>query len=163
MERAESGLRHEVLTSAPKHGLGLAIGIDKGKEKETGEIDRTGWTSREWRHAAEKCVPHADDFAKRSLRYRQRAHALKRSGDRNCRPSASGPPDHLLALLEHTDASLMYLYAYWCDDRAAGRVVTANWAGSESLRVYVRGRWEREKEKGEGKRATLAGGMLGLW
>jgi hypothetical protein len=58
---------------------------------------------------------------------------------------------------------LMYLYAYWCDDRAAGRVVTANWAGSESLRVYVRGRWEREKEKGEGKRATLAGGMLGLW
>lgn len=108
-----------------------------------------------------------------------RATLLKRHGDAyNRSPTAHSqytaklPHDPLKGLLCLTDSVLLYLYAFWCEEQAIGRVRTTPYVGSEPLRDMVRKGWEgemrRDAEKsagagsGEEERKERARGMVGL-
>lgn len=72
-----------------------------------------------------------------------------------------------------TDAVLLWLYAYWCDEQAEGRVSTKPYKESQALRDYVKVEWEKWVRKGwseyagveeherEGLR-EMGKGMIGL-
>lgn len=78
-----------------------------------------------------------------------------------------------MGLLSLTDAVLLWLYAYWCDEQADGRVHMTPYRESQALREYVKGEWERwvrkgwneyalaEEDQREGLR-DMGKGMIGL-
>jgi hypothetical protein len=91
------------------------------------------------------------------IRYKARAILLKRHGDAHLRLAGAKPQflhlpaDTLLGLLSLTDAVLLFLYAYWCDEQADGRVKMTPYRESQALRDYVKGEWERWVRKGWGE------------
>ncbi|KAE8184496.1 hypothetical protein CF336_g7777 [Tilletia laevis] len=65
-------------------------------------------------------------FNNTCLKYKARGRELKHSGDRRARDGSDGRSRQEAvetAALEHTDAILHYVYAFWCDDQA--RALTA--------------------------------------
>lgn len=96
-------------------------------------------------------------------RYRNRGRELKHSGDRRMREASVASssygaphPDAEVAALEQTDALLLYVYSFWCDDQAGGggsTCVASNWQSIFGLLRYVRERHE--------KLGTTA--LVGLW
>ncbi len=104
-----------------------------------------------------------------SLRYRARALLLKRHGDAYQRsPSAqpqfaSLPHDPLKGLLCLTDAILLWLYAYFCDEQAGGRVRSSPYNESAPLREFVRKGWEGEMRRAKDEEGReMARAMVGL-
>ena len=103
------------------------------------------------------------------FRYRSRALLLKRHGDAYQRsPSAqpqfaSLPSDPLKGLLCLTDAVLLWLYAYFCEEQAGGRVRGSPYNESAPLREFVRKSWESEIRRAESDETKeMARGMVGL-
>lgn len=111
--------------------------------------------------------------------YRERALQLKRRGDAFARsPTAHKeflhlPHDPLKGLLCLTDAVLLWLYSYFCEEQASGRVRSSPYGESVALREFVRKGWEKEM-RGEGSergskadedreaRREMARAMVGL-
>ncbi|CAD6572668.1 MAG: hypothetical protein TREMPRED_000599 [Tremellales sp. Tagirdzhanova-0007] len=132
-DHGRSGLRHEI----------------------SDDSDKSSWSRDRWRDAGQT--------------YRARALLLKRHGDAHQRsPSAqpqfsSLPHDPLKGLLCLTDAVLLWLYAYFCEEQAGGRVRSSPYNESAPLRDFVRKGWEGEmrRAKDDGER-DLARAMVGL-
>lgn len=94
------------------------------------------------------------DFFWLMYSYKSRAILLKRHGDAHLRLTGAKPQflhlpaDTLLGLLSLTDAVLLWLYAYWCDEQAEGRVKMSPYRESQALRDFVRGEWEKWVRRG---------------
>ncbi|WWC91975.1 uncharacterized protein L201_006928 [Kwoniella dendrophila CBS 6074] len=102
--------------------------------------NKENWSKDKWRTMAQV--------------YRDRALLLKRHGDAYQRTHSAHPKykqqlpfDHLKGLLCLTDAVLLWLYAYFCDEQAGGRVRMSPYLESEPLRGFVRKGWEIEMRK----------------
>lgn len=104
------------------------------------------------------------------IRYRLRALLLKRHGDAYLRNHGAHsdytsvlPEDPVRGLLCLTDCSILFLYCYWCEEQASGRVRSSPYTESQPLRDVIRRAWESEA-----KRATdeedreRAKAMIGL-
>ncbi|WWD19863.1 hypothetical protein CI109_104330 [Kwoniella shandongensis] len=134
--RGKSGLRNEVVDER-----------EEGKET---------WSREQWKAAAEV--------------YRNRALLLKRHGDAYQRTKTAHaqyvsalPHDPLKGLLCLTDAVLLWLYAYFCEEQGGGRVRSTPYNESAPLRDFVRRLWEVEMRKGEDEgRREMARAMVGL-
>ncbi|WWC64849.1 uncharacterized protein I303_107463 [Kwoniella dejecticola CBS 10117] len=139
------------LTSKKLGGSALRNEVTEEEGKET-------WSKDKWRSTA--------------AMYRDRALLLKRHGDAYQRvPSAHPkytsrlPKDPLKGLLSLTDAVLLWLYAYFCDEQHMGRVRITPYNESAPLREFVKKAWESEMRKApeeeEGRR-EMAQAMVGL-
>lgn len=95
-----------------------------------------------------------------SARYRTHGRELKHRGDQRLREASaqqlsSGQPSSAaqLAALEQTDALLLYVYGFWCEDQAATSsavphaCVAHNWASLFGLLKYVHACHERNGNK----------------
>ncbi|UZJ52165.1 hypothetical protein CBS101457_001485 [Exobasidium rhododendri] len=125
-------------TSGHEHGLGLQLNDS---------------SSVTW------CVPPKKVWSKElyyevALAYRKRGRELKHRGDQrrkdvstNKRLASSSPEKELLlASLEQTDALLLYMYGFWCEDMAFnGSCVVANWTSLYGLLKYVYLNHEKNK------------------
>ena len=73
------------------------------------------------------------------------------------------PTDQLRGWLTLTDAVLVWLYAFWADEQANGRVRGTPFIESQALRDFVRNGWESFMRRAEHDREReMARGMLGL-
>ncbi|KAK8853435.1 hypothetical protein IAR55_004141 [Kwoniella newhampshirensis] len=134
--RGKSGLRNEVIDER-----------EEGKET---------WSREKWKSMAEV--------------YRNRALLLKRHGDAYQRTKSAHPQfvstlphDPMKGLLCLTDAVLLWLYSYFCDEQGGGRVRSTPYNDSAPLRDFVRRGWEHEMRKGEDEvRREGARAMVGL-
>lgn len=122
-----------------------------------------------------------------SDRYRDRALRLKRHADAYARDAnyqrhlSHLPKDPLKGLLCLTDAALLWLYSYFCEEQASGRVRTTPYNESMELRRFIQARWEHvlrgdmaspapadgsepdERDAAEDqKKKDMARGMIGL-
>lgn len=85
--------------------------------------------------------------------YRQRGRELKHRGDQRRRDistskrlASSPEKESLVASLEQTDALLLYMYGFWCEDQACGgSCVVANWTSLYGLLKYVYLNHEKSK------------------
>ncbi|OCF30925.1 hypothetical protein I316_07451 [Kwoniella heveanensis BCC8398] len=124
-------------------------------EKEEG---KETWSREQWREAGQA--------------YRARALLLKRHGDAYQRTHSAHsqytstlPHDPIKGLLCLTDAVLLWLYAYFCDEQGGGRVRSSPYNESAPLRDFVRRGWESEMRKApeeEEGRKQGARAMVGL-
>lgn len=91
--------------------------------------------------------------------YRHRGRELKHRGDRRLRESSTNYTspinEALIAGLEQTDALLLYVYGFWCDDQGRGTCITENWNSLFGLLKYVYLRHEKNK-------ATVLAGLCRL-
>lgn len=98
-------------------------------------------------------------FIDTAAAYRHRGRELKHRGDRRLRDSStnySSPiSEALIAGLEQTDALLLYVYGFWCDDQGRGTCITENWNSLFGLLKYVYLRHEKNK-------ATVLAGLCRL-
>jgi hypothetical protein len=86
-------------------------------------------------------------------RYRKRGRELKHRGDQrrkeastNKHLSTSPEKEMFLASLEQTDAILLYMYGFWCEDMASnGSCIVANWTSLYGLLKYVYSYHESKK------------------
>ncbi|KAK4686018.1 hypothetical protein P7C73_g4106, partial [Tremellales sp. Uapishka_1] len=145
------------VTPSPPDSASLKIGRSGLRnEIASGRDVKDGWTKEQW--------------AELGRSYRARATLSKRHGDAHCGfPSAppallaSLPKDQLLGTVYLTDSVLLYLYTFFCEEQSGGRVRTFPYAESESLRSFVRTRWESEMRHAvDDRRRDLAKGMIGL-
>ncbi|SCV67382.1 BQ2448_6028 [Microbotryum intermedium] len=60
---------------------------------------------------------------------------LKHTGDKLARESTA---NHAVALAYQTDAILLYVFAFWCDDQAAKTCIAQNWRTIFGLVAYVK-------------------------
>ena len=81
--------------------------------------------------------------------YRHRGRELKHRGDKRLRESSTNYTspinEALIAGLEQTDALLLYVYGFWCDDQGRGTCITENWNSLFGLLKYVYLRHEKNK------------------
>ncbi|ORY31598.1 hypothetical protein BCR39DRAFT_525858 [Naematelia encephala] len=153
----KSGLRNEVEREreGEKHPR---LERDKDGEGDVLGQKKIEWTREQWRDAA--------------LDYRARALILKRHGDAyqrtdSARPryTARLPADALKGLLCLTDAALLWLYAYHCEEQSgSGHARGSRYDESRGLRDFVRSMWEkfvRRDDEPEEER-DRARGMVGL-
>lgn len=91
--------------------------------------------------------------------YRHTGRQLKHRGDRRLRDSSTNYTspinEALIAGLEQTDALLLYVYGFWCDDQGRGTCITENWNSLFGLLKYVYLRHEKNK-------ATVLAGLCRL-
>ncbi|WVW86420.1 hypothetical protein I302_108466 [Kwoniella bestiolae CBS 10118] len=134
---------------------GSALRNEVGESQEQG---KESWSRDKWRKMAQV--------------YRDRALLLKRHGDAYQRSASAHPQftsilphDPLKGLLCHTDAALLWLYSYFCDEQGGGRVRSTPYNESANLRDFVRRSWESEMRKApeeETGRREMAQAMVGL-
>ncbi|WVQ66737.1 uncharacterized protein L199_004926 [Kwoniella botswanensis] len=139
----------------PAKKLGNSALRNEMGEKEEG---KESWSRDKWRKMAQV--------------YRDRALLLKRHGDAYQRSASAHPQftsvlphDPLKGLLSHTDAALLWLYSYFCDEQGGGRVRSTPYNESANLRDFVRRSWESEMRKApeeETGRREMAQAMVGL-
>ena len=105
----------------------------------------------------------------RRCRYRGRALLLKRHGDAHQRSASAQPQfanlshDPLKGLLCLTDAVLLWLYAYFCEEQAGGRIRSSPYNESAPLREFVKKGWEGEMKRAKDEEGrVMARAMIGL-
>ena len=75
----------------------------------------------------------------------------------------AAPADPIKSLLCLTDACLLWLYSYFCDEQAIGRVRGTPYQESSSLREHVRKLWETEaRVAADTESRERASAMVGL-
>lgn len=135
-----------------------------------GERDKSTWSKERWREAAQMFVPSLSLVTSlMSSRYQKRALLLKRHGDAHQRSPTARPEfthlphDPLQGMLCLTDAVLLWLYSYFCNEQAGGRVRSSPYNESAPLREFVRKGWEAEVRRAKEEEAReMARAMVGL-
>ncbi|WWC72257.1 uncharacterized protein I206_106219 [Kwoniella pini CBS 10737] len=133
-------------------------GTSNLRNEVTEEESKENWSKEKWRSTA--------------IMYRERALLMKRHGDAYQRVSTAQPKyvsqlpkDPLKGCLSLTDAVLLWLYSYFCDEQDRGRVRATPYNESAPLREYVKKAWENEMRNAleeEEDRREMAQGMVGL-
>ncbi|SGY90806.1 BQ5605_C039g11829 [Microbotryum silenes-dioicae] len=85
-----------------------------------------------------------DRLRKMAAQFRATGRELKHTGDKLARESTA---NHAVALAYQTDAILLYVFAFWCDDQAAKMCIAQNWQTIFGLVAYVK-RAAREAKLG---------------
>ncbi|SCZ94001.1 BZ3500_MvSof-1268-A1-R1_Chr6-1g08358 [Microbotryum saponariae] len=76
-----------------------------------------------------------DRLRKMAARFRATGRELKHMGDKLAQESTA---NHAVALAYQTDAILLYVFAFWCDDQAAKTCIAQNWQTIFGLVAYVK-------------------------
>lgn len=99
-----------------------------------------------------------EDFTRVANAYQARGRSLKHSGDNRVRsaPPASSSSTRAavqrVANFEQTEAILLYMYAFWCEDHAAATstgkagCIVSNWSSLSGLMHYVCANHEKAKD-----------------
>lgn len=69
--------------------------------------------------------------------FRERGRELKHSGDKIAR-EAKSTQQTAVAIAKQTEAILLYVFAFWCDDQAAKTCITQNWHSVFGLIAFVK-------------------------
>ncbi|KAK4047887.1 hypothetical protein OIO90_006048 [Microbotryomycetes sp. JL221] len=102
-------------------------------------LDKPG---QDWRVAYPK-----ERLRKLAAKYRDKGRTLKHSGDAIARQAHSSTgPRAKLALANQTEAILMYMFAFWCDDMAAKACIPSNWKTIFPLLAFVKQRADKDKQ-----------------
>jgi hypothetical protein len=69
-----------------------------------------------------------------------------------------------MSLVEMTDAVLLWIYSFWCDERKSGQVTVPMWSSLDGMMRLVRESWEKVVKGAKAERAGVeaAKAMLGL-
>lgn len=67
---------------------------------------------------------------------------MKHSSDKLAR-EATNPSENLIAIVQQTDAMLLFIFSFWCDDQAAKSCIVQHWQSIFGLISFVKSRAEK--------------------